>query len=281
MQQCILFLAAMAAPLARAILAPNVDGMKIVWSESFSGCAGCAPSSDEWNVALDVNTNNEIQDYSTSNANIQLSGGDTVQLVPLKDEAGRWTSGRIETVQSFTPQPGKRMLFQGELRVGSNAHKQGIWPAFWMLGNSIREGTEWPLCGELDIYEQVNGDMEAHGTLHCGEFPGGVCNEPTGIAKTTSIPDNEFHTWSIAVDRTSNNWQTETITWLSDGNPYHVLTGAELGDEGVWATLAHSPMYLLLNVAVGGDWPGPPNDETEDSWGSMLEVSYVGVYETA
>lgn len=100
---------------------------------------------------------------------------------------------------------------------------------FWVLGNSMREGTEWPLCSELDIHEQVNRDMEAHGALHCGESLAGVCNEPTGIAKTTSIPDNEFHTWSIAVERTSNNWQTETITWLSDGNPCHVLTGLSSG----------------------------------------------------
>ncbi|KFA67152.1 hypothetical protein S40285_07293 [Stachybotrys chlorohalonatus IBT 40285] len=134
---------------------------------------------------------------------------------------------------------------------------------FWVLGNSMREGTEWPLCSELDIHEQVNRDMEAHGALHCGESLAGVCNEPTGIAKTTSIPDNEDH--HLAVRR----------------QPLPRLDGSELGDEGVWATLARSPMYLLLDVAVGGDWPVPPNAETEDSWGSMLEVSYVGVYETA
>lgn len=125
-----------------------------------------------------------------------------------------------------------------------------------MLGESIHHGTPWPQCGELDIFEQVNGQLTGYGTAHCGSFPGGVCNESTGRAGTVGIPGGEgFHTWTIKIDRTKgDDWTQEVIEWSMDGRVYHTLRGAELGDQGVWATLAHSPLFVILNVAVGGDW---------------------------
>jgi beta-glucanase (GH16 family) len=272
----------LAAGLAAAVnaFAPKVDGMKTIFSDSFEGAAGAAPNSKAWNIGLDIHVNNEVQDYSAHNSNIQLSGGDTLQLVPWKDDKGKWTSGRIESKESWTPQKGKKLQVQSELRVGANAQKQGIWPAFWLLGDAVRNGTPWPMCGELDVFEQVNGDMTGYGTVHCGTENGGPCNEPNGRTKTVPIPDNEFHTWGLVVDRTSGDWKTESISWFLDGAVYHTLTGAELGDEAVWSTLAHSPYYMIVNVAVGGNWPGPPTDNTEDGYGAMLEVSYVSVYES-
>lgn len=242
-------------PVALAIEAPNVDGMKTTWSESFNGCQGCSPNGKVWNTVLALNTNDDLQTYTDTSSNVQLSGGETLQLVPWKSPLGLWTSGRIETKEAYTPQPGKKMRFQASLRTGENANKQGMWPAFWMLGDAIRHGTEWPLCGELDIFEQVNGEMTGYGTVHCQQEDGGVCNQPSGLGEATAIPDSDFHVWSLEVDRTSNNWETETITWSMDGNSFHVLSGAALGDEDIWATVAHSPMYLILNVAVGGSWP--------------------------
>jgi beta-glucanase (GH16 family) len=139
--------------------------------------------------------------------------------------------------------------------MGPSANQKGMWPAFWMLGDSIRHGTQWPRCGELDIYEQVNGDGVAHGTVHCDHEGGGACNEPHGRGASTNIPDRDFHNWSIVIDRTSRNWRSETVEWARDGQVFHKLSGADIGDEGVWGTLAHSPYYILLNVAVGGTWP--------------------------
>lgn len=139
--------------------------------------------------------------------------------------------------------------------MGVSAERQGMWPAFWMMGDAVRQGTNWPMCGELDIFEQVNGIMEGHGTVHCGQEQGGVCNEPMGRGKARPISDNEFHSWALHVDRTSGDWRTETIKWEMDGVPFHTLTGAEIGDEGIWSTLAHAPFYMILNVAVGGSWP--------------------------
>lgn len=243
------------ATLSQAIYPPTIDGLTLAWSDTFDGAAGGRPNSEAWNLVTNTNTNNEVQTYTESSQNIQLSGGSTLQLVPFKDQNGAWTSGRIETRGSFTPQPGKVMRWQAGIRMGSAANKKGMWPAFWMLGDAMRTGTQWPLCGEIDIFEQLNGDMTGHGTIHCGTEKGGVCNEPLGRGATVPIPDNEFHNWGLVIDRSSNNWQTEVIQWQLNGVPFQTITGAQLGDEGTWATLAHSPLYVLLNVAVGGNWP--------------------------
>ncbi|KAL6409043.1 endo- -beta-glucanase [Ilyonectria robusta] len=267
--------------LAAAIQAPNINGFNIVWQDAFSGCQGCSVDLDTWNVALDVSVNNELQEYTESNSNIQLSGGDSLQLVPCKSDNGQWTSGRIESKKTWMAQPGRIMRVEAQLRTGDALSKQGMWPAFWMLGDAIRHGTEWPTCGELDIFERVNGDLTGYGTVHCGQLGGGVCDEPNGLGKAVAIPDNNLHFWAIVIDRTSGNWQTETITWLFDGAPFHSLVGSDLGDEGTWGTLAHSPMYILLNVAVGGNWPGYPDEATESGYANMMEVMYVAVYESA
>lgn len=267
--------------LATAIAPPPAGpGMKLVWSDDFEGPAG-APPSNQWNVAEAIDTNNEIQTYSTSNNNLQISGGGTIQMVPRKTPSGKWTSGRIETKASWTPPPGGKMLVQAGILLGSNPgpQKKGIWPAFWMLGDAIRHGTEWPLCGELDIMESVSGDGKAYGTAHCGPTAdGGPCHEPTGNGASTALPTDGFHQWGLQVDRTAGDWRAQTITWMLDGKPWRDLKGSDVGDEGIWATLAHSPLYVLLNVAVGGDWPGAPNADTVDGYGAMMEVQYVAVY---
>lgn len=255
MKLSVLYLATLAAPLAQAAIYRSIKGMRPVWKESFSGCDGCKPDEKEWNIALDIDTNDEAQDYTEKKSNLQLSGADTLQLIPWKSEDGDWTSARIETKDSWTPESGKKMRFQAGIRLGENLQKRGMWPAFWMMGDAIRHGTEWPLCGELDIFEQVNGDTEAWGTVHCQQPEGGPCEEPSGSRSSTSLPDNDFHDWSLIVDRTSKNWKTETISWLKDGEAFKKLTGEDVGSAETWATLAHSPYYFILNVAVGGTWP--------------------------
>ncbi|KAM5353652.1 hypothetical protein ACJ41O_000302 [Fusarium nematophilum] len=267
-------------PLTSAVKCPSIADFKVVWQDDFTGCQGCSPKSSNWNVALNINSNNELQEYSESNRNIQLSGGHTLQLVPWRSKSGEWTSGRIESKKAWFAREGKAMRVEASLRTGDSMHKQGMWPAFWMLGDALRQGIDWPLCGELDIFERVNGDLTGYGTVHCGHEGGGPCNEPEGLGKDVVIPDNDFHTWSIVVDRRAKSWRDETITWLLDGAPFHSLAGAQLGDQGTWATLAHSPMYILLNVAVGGNWPGNPNKATEDGYENMMEVNYVAVYTT-
>ncbi|KFH41490.1 Glucan endo-1,3-beta-glucosidase A1-like protein [Hapsidospora chrysogenum ATCC 11550] len=280
MKASVLYGALVAAHMALAIKAPSIKGMKTAWHDDFHGCAGCSPNLDEWEFRLDINHNNELQTYTNTNKNVQLSGGQTLQIVPWKDERGRWTSGRIETLESWAPEPGKKLRWQAGIRMGDDANRKGMWPAFWMLGDAVRHGTDWPRCGELDIFEQVNGVMEGYGTIHCDRENGGVCDEPNGRGAAVPIPNNEFHSWALEVDRTSGDWKTETITWFMDGNPFHRQSGADIGDEGVWSTLAHSPFYMILNIAVGGNWPGNPDASTHSGYGNMMEVQYVAVYTT-
>ncbi|KAL7623535.1 hypothetical protein AAE478_007218 [Parahypoxylon ruwenzoriense] len=273
-------LAAVAPALVAAIAPPNIQGMNIVWSEAFEGPAGASPNGDVWNIMDAINTNNEVQTYTTSNQNVQISGGGTVQFVPRKSPAGLWTSGRIETKGSWTPAPGKVTKIQANILLGENptANKQGLWPAFWALGDAMRHGTPWPTAGEIDIMEQINGLLTGYGTIHCGSSLAGPCNEPIGRPHTTPMAPDGFHTWSVTIDRTNDDWRAQAITWQLDGDTYATVTGAEINDAPVWSSLAHSPLYLILNVAVGGNWPGKPNDATLDGYGSMMEVHWVAVY---
>ncbi|KAK0616400.1 glycoside hydrolase family 16 protein [Immersiella caudata] len=268
--------------LTAALAPPNYPGFRTLWAEHFPGNAGDLPSSSNWDFRLeDFQVNNEVQRYQRNPHNIQISGGGTIQIVP-RNSGGKWTSGRIESKTAHCPQPGKIMMVEAVIRFGDHPRdrKQGIWPAFWMLGESVRRGTNWPMCGELDIMETVNGAPTAYGTVHCGSPNGGPCNEPMGRPATVDLHDNGWHKWSIKIDLTNGDWRAQQIQWLKDGNVFSTLRGADIGDQGVWGTLAHSPMIIILNLAVGGSWPGPPNANTADSWGSMMEVEYVAVYST-
>ncbi|KAI1410520.1 glycoside hydrolase family 16 protein [Hypoxylon sp. FL1857] len=260
--------------------APGYSGWRNIWTETFSGAAGSTVNGNNWNIITGLKVNNEVQTYTTSNQNLQLSGGATVQIVPRKDSSGAWTSARIESKYTFTPTAGTRTMAEAKIRFGDNniANKQGIWPAFWLLGASVRNGVSWPGCGEIDIMETVNGQLTGHGTIHCDKYPGGACNEPNGIGGAVGFPDQSWHTWRVIWDRTAGSWTGEKITWYLDGNQYFQVSGSTVNNQGVWNTLAASPVYFILNVAVGGDWPGPPNANTQDGFGSMMEVAYVAQY---
>ncbi|KAM7183149.1 glycoside hydrolase [Naviculisporaceae sp. PSN 640] len=274
------FLLAALPVLVSASNAPGINGYRLVWQDNFIGPAGELPNENTWDIInRNIGVNGELQTYRKRSKNVQKSGGETLQLVPWRED-GSWTSGRIESWYTFTPQPGKRTLAQAEIRFGGNQiwNKQGIWPAFWTLGQSMREGTIWPACGEVDILETVNGQLTGYGTIHCDVSPGGICNEQQGIGGTIGIPDQSWHTWTAIWDRTSGDWRSESITWFRDGIQFHQVKGDRIGRFDVWQSLAQKPLYFILNVAVGGGWPGYPNEATQDGWGAMMEVKYVAHY---
>ncbi|KXX74013.1 Beta-glucanase [Madurella mycetomatis] len=268
------------APLVAAWDAPSYGGYRLVWSDNFAGSSGSLPNENNWHI-IDGNlgVNNELQTYRRNTRQVQTSGGNTLQLIPWRD-GSEWTSGRIESRYTFTPQPGRRTMAEAQIRFGGNpVHtKQGMWPAFWLLGDSIRSGTGWPGCGELDIMETVNGQLTGYGTIHCHVYPGGICNEPTGRGASVPLPNQEWQRWRIVWDRTSNNWRSETITWFMNDHQFHQIRGDQINNEQVWASLAAKPLYFILNVAVGGNWPGYPNGNTLDGYGAMMEIGYVAQY---
>ncbi|CAG9992248.1 unnamed protein product [Clonostachys byssicola] len=271
------------ASVATAWDSPTYSGFTRVWQDTFPGASGATPNEGNWNIITgDLGVNNELQVYTRSNRNVQISGGNTLQLVPWRDssQAKGWTSGRMESKYTFTPQNGRITRLEGQLRFGDGATsaKKGIWPAFWMLGNALRTGGSWPSCGEIDIMETINGQLTGYGTVHCDVYPGGICNEGSGIGGSTGIPDQGWHTWRVEIDRRDGNWVNQRVTWYLDGNQFHQVTGSRINNAGVWAAIAQSPLYFIVNVAVGGNWPGYPDGSTVDGYPSMQEIAYVAHY---
>ncbi|CAK7206401.1 hypothetical protein SEUCBS139899_009193 [Sporothrix eucalyptigena] len=296
--------------LAAATKAPTYPGYSLIWQDSFVGTAGSSPSQANWQIIKGyLNVNGEAEVYSDSNSNLQLSGGGTIQLVPQKDPSkpgatAGWTSARIVSTLNIRPYAGGVTRIEGSIRMGANpaSQKQGIWPAFWLLGASNQVGTKWPDCGELDIMEQRNGVQTGFGTVHCGNVTnGGTCNEPNGIGGSVAIPasrkkrdaqgtfanatvdanDNSFHVWTITWDLTNSNWLNQKIEWAVDGRNYFSIAGQRINDQKIWNTLTQDPYNIIFNVAVGGGFPGAPNSATKGGYGSMMEVQYVAVYSSS
>src|SRR5262249_15619791 len=151
---------------ARASLPPTPSGWSLVFSDDFNGSAGTAPSSANWLYDLghcypgcpagNWGTG-EIENMTNSTANVFLAGAGNLAIKPIRDSAGNWTSGRIETQRTnFQPPAGGKMRVEGRVQMPNitGAGAQGYWPAFWMLGAPFRGVyTNWPSVGEIDIME--------------------------------------------------------------------------------------------------------------------------------
>jgi len=257
------------ASLALATDAPSYSGWSLKWASIFPYDKGVLPDgpnhdNDKWNVISGwLGINNEVETYTKDPANIQNTGNQSMIITPLKDSNGKWTSGRIESKYTFMPTAGKKTRAEARIRFGNNPvdQQQGIWPAFWVIGQGCRDHTiDWPGCGEIDIMERINGQLIGHGTGHCSNVTnGGPCNEPIGLTKTVSIPNTDWHTWRVEWDRTPSDWKAETITWFLDGVQYNQIRGGQLqGQDPIpakgWKAMTRYQMYFVVNVAIGGDF---------------------------
>lgn len=262
---------------------PSYDGFRGKWSDHFNAAADAAPVSSKWNtISTSAVFNNEWQTYTNKPANVRHTGEGRLQIMPQKDSSAvrGWTSGRIESKYTLTPTPGKITRVESQLRIGGakQSQKQGIWPAFWMMGQSYRNGVLWPASGEIDIFENVNGDNICVGVIHCDKAPGGVCNEPIGLPGRTTIDTVSWVVWRVEFDLRQSDWKKQAIVWYKNGNEFHRVTGATVNSQAVWKTLAAQPLYIIFNVAVGGDFPGPPNSQTIGGKTQVLELGYVAHY---
>jgi beta-glucanase (GH16 family) len=146
---------------------------------------------------------------------------------------------------------------------------------------------KWPAANEWDFLETVNGGSVMYSTVHCGVTPRGPCNENNGIGPG-GVPFSRgvFHTVGFMVDRSmcgngrNGTWLDETLNWYLDGTKMFTILGSKVGDEMTWKALAHDEHFLLLNVAVGGSWPGGPDSQTTDGSSVGMEVDYVGVWKS-
>jgi len=244
----------------------SYEGYSMVWSDEFDGSTlnssnwtheigdGCNNNLCGWG-------NNELEYYRSENTTI----ADGLLTITAKQESfgGRnYTSSRIKT-------QGKKFFTYGRINVRAKLPKgQGIWPAAWMLGESITT-VSWPASGEIDIMEMVGGTINrektTHGTIHYSNAGGS--REYTGGSTTVAngLLADAFHVYSI-------DWDSTSIKWSLDGVQFHSeqITSSD-------RTEFHENFFFLLNVAVGGDWPGAPNAETQ--FPQQMQVDYVRVFQ--
>lgn len=264
-----------------------------VFHDKFDGPAGTAVNTAGW--LHDVGTSypggapnwgtGEIETMTDSTDNVYLDGSGNLAIRPLRDAAGNWTSGRIETQNEFAAPEGGKLRVEASLRLPdvAGAEAAGYWPAFWMLGSAARPvgATNWPGIGEWDIMEHANGIDGVIGTFHCGTAPGGPCNENTGISSGVYPCDcrNGFHSYAIEYDRSV---EPEVLRWYHDNVEYHTVTATEV-DSQTWANATQHGFYIILNVAIGGAFPenfgGGPTEATTS--GQPMLVEYVTVYTSA
>src|SRR3954452_22105605 len=269
-------------------------GMTTVFSDDFTGAAGTGLNRSNW--LYDIGTGypggaanwgtGEVETMTDSTANVYQDGGGNLVIKPIRDSAGRWTSGRVETQRTdFAAPAGGKLRMEARIQQPnvSGAAAAGYWPAFWALGAAARPAaaTNWPSVGEWDIMEDINGRSSVFGTLHCGVAAGGPCNETTGLGsgeRACSGCQTGFHTYAVEYDRSVS---PEQMRFYLDGANYFTLNSSQL-DATTWNNATHHGMFLILNVAMGGGFPaafgGGPTAATQS--GVPLVVDYVAVWQS-
>ncbi|MFW6641025.1 ricin-type beta-trefoil lectin domain protein [Nocardiopsis algeriensis] len=234
----------------------------LVWSDEFDGPAGSAPDPAHWNHETGDHGwgNNELQNYTDSRANSALDGNGNLVITARREADGSYTSARLTTRGKVQPQYGR---IEARIKIPRG---QGIWPAFWMLGSGYPD-TQWPDAGEIDIMENIGREPHlVHGSLHGPGYSGG--NPLTGSymhPQGWSFAD-DYHTFAV-------DWKPGSVTWSVDGNAYQTYTSADTrGNPWVY----DQPFFMILNVAVGGNWPGYPDGTTQ--FPQQMLVDYVRVY---
>jgi beta-glucanase (GH16 family) len=245
-----------AAPVspATAAVAPSYT-----FDDEFTGSAGTRPTA-KWSYQTGGSGwgNNEVQQYTDRAANAQLDGGGHLALSSRRETytgadgiTRNYTSARLysRSAVNFGYVEARIRLPQG----------QGLWPAFWMLGSDIWS-VGWPRCGELDVLESVNKMSTAFGTVHGPDYAKSTAYQYGGSTSPTGGLADTWHTFGLSRTATS-------ITWYLDGVAYRTLNSSALAAGQSW--VFGKSQYLLLDIAVGGTWPGAP-DSTTPSTATML-----------
>ncbi len=238
---------------------------KLVWADEFTKPG--LPDPDRWGYETGGNGfgNNELQYYTDRRAeNARVEGGNLIIEARKENYQGKnYTSARLITKD-------KAVWTYGRIEARAKLPKGvGTWPAIWMLGQNIAKAG-WPLCGEIDIMEHVGFDEGVvHGTVHTGAYNHRQHTEKGG---PITIPDvtTAFHVYAV-------DWTANQINFLVDDKIFYSFDKKTRGDsEAQWPF--DQPFYLLLNMAVGGNWGGQKGVD-ENIWPQRMEVDYVRVYQ--
>lgn len=239
---------------------------ELTWSDEFDGVAGTLPDAAKWSYDIGTGSggwgNQELQYYTNRPENVSLDGNGNLVITARKESynGSAFTSARIKTKGLFDQQYGR---FEARLKT---PYGPGLWPAFWMLGSNI-DTVPWPQCGEIDIMELRGQEPHiAHGTLHGPGYSAG-----NAITKAYALKDGrfdvDFHLFAV-------EWDADKIDFFVDNYLYQRLTRNEVEKKGQW--VYNSPFFMILNVAVGGNYVGFPVDGTP--FPQRMTIDYVRVY---
>jgi hypothetical protein len=238
----------------------SYPGMNLVWKEDFNG--------KTLNSAVWTNEtggggwgNNELQNYTNNSNNTFLSGGYLI-IEARKESSGsrNYSSARIISKD-------KKTFTYGRIDIRAKLPKgKGIWPALWMLGNNISE-IGWPACGEIDIMELLGHEpQKVYGTIHWGPQGGSSIHIGGDFSLSSSTFADNFHVFSL-------KWEADQLIVLVDNVPY--FTGKKAQVSGVYPF--DKPFFFIMNVAVGGNWPGNPDETTV--FPQRMILDYIKVFQ--
>ncbi len=245
---------------------------RLTWADEFNGKANAAPDSSKWDYQIGGSGwgNNERQYHTSRRANSYLDGKGHLIIKAIKeaytgpDGVKRdYTSARLSTKGKFAQAYGK---FEARIKL---PYGQGIWPAFWMLGSNVDEkDVGWPRCGEIDIMENIGKEPSIiHGSLHGPGYSGA-----TPLTGTYTLPkqkrfSDDFHTFAV-------EWEANAIRFYVDAQLYQTKTPNAAPTGGRW--VFDHPFFIILNLAVGGNFPG--NVDSTTRFPQVMMVDYVRVY---
>lgn len=237
---------------------------ELTWSDEFNDSLGKSPDSTRWSYDIGTGNNGwgnaELQYYTNRPANVKMDGTGNLVITARSESfsGAAFTSARIKTKGIFSQAFGRM-----EARIKTPTGP-GIWPAFWMLGSNIDE-VPWPQCGEIDIMEQRGQEPNiTHGSLHGPGYSGGAAISKSYIL-TNGRFDNDFHVYAV-------EWGENYIDFFVDNYLYQRVTPQNVTGEWVY----NHPFFLILNIAVGGNFVGFPTTGTP--FPQSMYIDYVRVY---
>jgi beta-glucanase (GH16 family) len=248
----------------------------VTWSDEFDLPDGSAPDPSKWNYDLGGGGwgNEELECYTNSPQNVFIQGGNLViralnaPNTVCKDRSNNttinnFTSARLQTAGKFQQAYGR---FEARIKI---PYGQGMWPAFWLLGNNSGS-VGWPACGEIDIMENIGKEPSTiHGSMHGPGTSGGLNSQSAVLALPNGqLFSDDFHIFAI-------EWGASQVRFYVDDILYETVNQSDITAGGRW--VFDHPFFIILNVAIGGSWPGSPDATTV--FPQQLLVDYMRVYE--
>ncbi len=266
-------LLAAVALFCNSIVAAQVSRGKFAFRDELNQAAGAPIDPSKWTAEIGGGGwgNQELQYYTNSIENAHHDGNGSLVIKAIKLTAPlslncwygpcRYTSARLMTKGKSDRKYGR---FEARIKISRG---QGMWSAFWLLGNNI-DTVGWATCGEIDVMENIGREpLTVHGTIHGPGYSGAnAIGAPFNLMNDQNFAD-DFHVYAA-------EWTENKIAFYVDGNLYKTITPQNLPAGKAW--VYEHPFFMILNLAVGGNWGGAP-DETTVFPQTML-VDYVRVY---